>query len=510
MSSRQPLLHVLEYSKSTLEGLLDTGVSVEYLHRYLTDLGVRSILHEEHYIDRHFRDDYAHYYARSFDSPDTTCQRVHFFAGSLAEDIENSFREVYACQSDWCRIEGNLQHSYVGFVVRRPLAGARIGRTVLKTYPVAKRRLYGVVRPHRVHVAGLELRVEGLAYQQQDRGAAVCASTALWSALQRVSYMTGHRTPTPHEITRAAKSPFPASHGLEDSQMAEAISALGYDADQFSPEGNRRLFRAKLAACIRSQLPVVLLMTMKEKTRAGDRTVGHAVTVTGYSEPNKVEGVEVEDSVAPLPMRSASLKTLYVHDDNLGSHAHYELEDSDGIDTEGRPKLCVYRGCRSKTVIQGWTPDTWDVEKALVPKPDKLRFPIEDLLSSLVWLRPWAELPFEKLPLNYDVRFVSGVSYRRSLLTRGLAPDQMEAFQRTLTLPRYVAVLSAYTENNTDESLFDILIDASEVARDPNDPSVLAIVAPGVPSMSIAWKHQKQLIDRDSRTLYISAPPTTA
>ena len=39
--------------------------------------------------------------------------------------------------------------------------------------------------------------------------------------------------------------------------------------------------------------------------------------------------------VVPIKMLAGSLDVVYAHDDNLGSHAHYELFDSDETDIEG-------------------------------------------------------------------------------------------------------------------------------------------------------------------------------
>ena len=200
--------------------------------------------------------------------------------------------------------------------------------------------------PYEVNIAGaVRLHVDGLAFQQQDRGAAVCASISLWCALQKVSHVAGHRTPTPYAITAAAKSPFPAVNGLTCDGMATALSNLGYIADTFAPEENRPWFRAKMVACIESQLPIVLLLSREVETGAGTRTIGHAVTVTGFSEPDTpIEVPAPIKEVEPIPLKGASVEVVYVHDDNLGSHAHYELSDSSETDSEGRPKLALYRG----------------------------------------------------------------------------------------------------------------------------------------------------------------------
>lgn len=480
-----------EFAEDVLSRLFGKEFAVKYLFEYLKELCATSFLLESHYIDRHYLDDYANYYARSFEAPSTACSRLHFFKTMRAGDLASLISSAYVSVAELQETEKKLQEIYLGFVVKRPLIGAAVGRTVLKTYPGDGRRQYRVLRPYNVNIAGLKLCIEGLAYQQQDRGAAVCASTALWSALQCVAYRAGHRTPTPCAITAAAKSPFPASHGLNDGQIAEAISSLGYIADQFVPAENRLLFRAKLAASLNSQLPVILLMTRKEKTGAGEITVGHAVTVTGYSEPGSIEDIPSGIPGIVLRMKAGSLKILYVHDDNLGSHAHYELIDAPELNSEGYQQLNLQRGFSPGSASKSWwQADIWTIEAALVPKPPKLRMPIENLLLDLVWLRKLFEAMLPGLRLSYATRFESGVRYRRGLVGRKeFDPKDMDEFQRSLSLPRYIGVISV---NDEHCHLLDLILDASEVDRNPTFPSIHAIVAQGIPKDSLPFLHLKK------------------
>ena len=534
-----------DFSPAVLEELFGDSYACHYVRGYLARLHATSILVEPHYIDRHYLDDFANYYARSFKPPEPWCSRVHFFERLGKQQLVDTFGSAYPSEATRDIAERALRAAYLGFIVRRPLAGATIGRTVLKTYPVEGRRHYPVVRPYEVHVAGLSLRIDGLAYQQQDRGAAVCASTALWSALQRVARVAGHRTPTPTAITRAAGSPFPASAGLDQMQMAAALSSLGYLADRFAPEENRPLFRAMLVACLDSQLPVILLITRKEPTGAGEVPIGHAVCVTGYSEPPTVASVPATRADRPpIAMKGGAVVTLYVHDDNLGSHAHYELFDNpDDTDLlEGYPKLMLRRGRSTApprptapappaslapgpsvapaprdaaapsdgedvaapstpgpeqvvpsgpatatpadgTAGDWWPVDEWAVFGALVPKPDKLRLSIRQLLYDLIELRPIFRAVLPRLAIHFAPHFGLGVDYKRSLFQLGLDAAALRAFMET-PLPRHVGILSVFCG---DVHILDAILDVSEVERDPGSPPVLSIVAPGVEMNSIAW-----------------------
>ena len=303
--------------------------------------------------------------------------------------------------------------------------------------------------------------------------------------------MAGHRTPTPSAITKAANSPFPASDGLHELQMASALSCLGYTADRFVPAENRTLFRAKLVSCLESHLPVVLLMHRKVTTGAGEIPVGHAVTLTGFSEPPAVVEVPAaQQNLPPLPMKSGSLDVVYVHDDNLGSHAHYELFDSDELAPEGYKALNLRRGMQNRDV-PWWTKDEWTISSALVPKPEKLRLPVTSLFSNIYALRPLLNICFPGITTFFGARFALGVEYRRALLQdKRLDSSRMRHFQEGLRLPRHVGVLSTY---HADQHLADVVIDVSEVQRNAFLPTVLALVAPGLPVSSPAGHNLQQL-----------------
>jgi hypothetical protein len=487
---RDPLIAVADFDRTALDALFHFhATEVEYLWSYLSSLRAGVFLTEAEYIDRHYLDDYTTFYAQSFRPPPVQTRRVHFFAGLGAADLERRVSEFYGAANDRKRqVEDELAEAYLGFVVLRPLDGAPIGRTVLRTYPEDGRRQYTVVRPYRVHVGGLCLSIDGLAYQQQDKGAAVCASTALWSALQKVAQLSGHRTPTPSAITAAAKSPFAASHGLNDAEMAAALATLGYSAEYFSPGENIALFKAKLATYLRSHLPVVLLLSGPVDDSGSSVCAGHAVTVTGYAEPSSAVLVGAPiDGLDPLVMRDGALEILYVHDDNLGSHAHYELLETVASASGVAPDLMVLRGKSQGPKVDWWTPDRWKIDAALVPKPRKLRMPVQDLLLVGWAFRRSCEQVFPNVDLEYSMHATTGVGYRGWLRELALfAPADLRQFNWTVHLPRHLGVVRVAYEHR---HVCDFLVDVTTVERLPYEDShaCVACVAPGVPCASRAW-----------------------
>jgi hypothetical protein len=142
----------LDLSPENLFGELGENRPVWYLHAYLNDeeIGAQSIVVENHYVDRHFLDEFAAYYSRSFDAPESFCGRLHFFTLPRPK-IEALFDDVFARGPTKETLE-NIQSAYRGFVVRRPLEGARMGRTVLRTYEPRGRRYYMAKRRYPVHL----------------------------------------------------------------------------------------------------------------------------------------------------------------------------------------------------------------------------------------------------------------------------------------------------------------------------------------------------------------------
>ena len=474
-------IDIAAFDPGVLAQELGRGICSDYLSEYLKQLKATVCVTEAHYVDRHHLDDFANYYARSFSFPDAHCKRLHFFERLTPEAVRRTVGQAAHEPASIENLEETLQAAYLGFVVVRPLEAARVGRTVLRTYPADGVRHFEVLRPYRVHIAGLRLQLNGLAFQQQDRGAAVCASVALWSALQRVAVVAGHRSPTPHTITSAAASPFAASYGLSDAAMAAALARLGYAADYLEPEHGLGWFRLQLTASLRSHLPVVLLLS---KDGPGGSGLGHAVTVTGFREPPNIEAVRtphVDACTEGIRVRAGSLGVLYVHDDNLGPHAHYELRDAKSGD--GNDMLELLRGRSSGINLPRWEVDEWRVDGALVPKPEKLRLSVDGLLKGIVQLSPLLRRAMRPLNVDFDARFTSGVEFVREVLRTAVHPDQLEEFLLKTSLPRHIGLIEVRAN---DRRLCDLVVDVTEVERNLELPSVIAIVAPGVPQFSRA------------------------
>jgi len=310
----------------------------QYLRCYLADLGAQTVVIEPHYFDRDYLSEFASFYCTSSAGYPNVCQRVHYFA--TAVDRAHIER---AC-ADEASARQAIQDAYLGFIVRRPIPGTPLGRTVLRWYPDQTPALPRVVTPSRryeCHVAGLKLTVAGLAWQQQDAGVGACATIALWSMLHSSAFDDRHVVPTTAEITRTAHraglsaQPLFPSRGLNFGQLIATVRDSGFAplvvAGDLGTPGNERFtaehFCSALASLIRSGFPVLIAGELVDaNTRA---PVGrHAVCAVGFRQAGS-------NRPAPgqLEFEDARTEFVYLHDDNLGPAARFRIETDPADDS---------------------------------------------------------------------------------------------------------------------------------------------------------------------------------
>ncbi len=297
-----------------------------YLQEYLghfQNQGCLTIVVEWRYTDRDFLEDYASYYVRCFDQKyRTTCVRLHFFLGELDEGILHS-----QLSRPRGALEEELNERYLGFLVVKPIPHTFVGRTCLRTYEHDGRRFFPVKRKCDVHLLGLDLRVESLAYQEQDTVIAACATSALWSVFHATAVLFQHKVYTPVEITRIATDKYPSlgrvfpNTGLTAAQVAAAIRGVGLEPEVL-PVDNKSQLQSRAYAYLRAGVPCLLIAMLFDLSDPDnpipfndDWESSHAVAVTGYS-----MGKPGSDPWPGTPtlLRSSRIDKLYAHDDQVG------------------------------------------------------------------------------------------------------------------------------------------------------------------------------------------------
>jgi hypothetical protein len=376
------LFHRFSDSKETLESFLANKTHLTYLNDYLSILEAKTILVETDYVDRDYLEDYAGFYVRCFNKYQSRCTRLHFFSKEITLD---NLKLITKSQKG-SEAEHALKENYLGFIVIKPLPQAFVGRTCLKTYPHEDRRFFPVTRDYNVHLIGLVLSVNSLAFQQQDRVTAACATSALWSVFQGTGILFHHSIPSPTEITKKATDhihtaarAFPNS-GLIPVEMAAAIKGVGLEPEIRSVDLEDN-FKAHIYSYLKAGIPLILNAALVNQTQESNGTITHqligyhAVAISGYSVGS--------NNPAPHPsgtfLKSSRIDKIYVHDDQVGPFARLSFQKS---------KILNERGEESFTLLSSWKNPTGELQNILfiptmliLPLYNKIRLRSDQVLN---------------------------------------------------------------------------------------------------------------------------------
>jgi hypothetical protein len=299
----------------------------KYLYEYLTHphVGAVTMVIEPDYVDRDYLEDYAAFYVSCFYPYDRFCSRLHFFKESLRRE---RFRKILRGEASKASVK-RFKDAYLGFIVVRPLPDAMIGRTQVKTYHSdGGRRHYPATREYAVHLAGITLSVSSMAFQEQDRAVAACATVALWSCFQQTAHLFGTASPRPPVITSDATSSLYhrralPSNGLSVEQICSAIRHNGLDPEVFPQSA---ITPSLIYGYLRAGIPLLLIV------RIDGYEQSHAIALNGFSMLQNRVGEE-RLYVSPItgapeprtPMRGMYINELYGHDDQMGPFSHLYL-----------------------------------------------------------------------------------------------------------------------------------------------------------------------------------------
>jgi hypothetical protein len=452
-------------------------LQVEYLRVYLEEIGCKTVVIEQHYIDRVFMHDNAVFYARNLRSYPNFTSRLHFFADEFNQDAWRAMitRAANGAHAD---IQGSLQRNYRGFSVVRPIPGAPMGRTVLPAKvtraPTESTSVFPPVRRHFAHLAGFTLVIEGVQFQQQDHAVSACATTALWSAFDSVASLEELPAASPASIAEAATRyplqegrAFP-TEGLTVRQICEATRAAGFSPIVVTGKRPEDDFIQILGYLSSGFSPVLVLMPADDP----DAASGHAVCAVG------IRRGEVKPQTNPnykFREESTSLLGVYLHDDRLGPYAFAQL--SSFTDKKGAIRTGVSIEWPDKTPDQYWL-----LHALVVPIPQKLRLSLTRIYSRIGLIVAHAiGDAFGEPTTTLNSRYELAREYSRRAYAFGLSEDGMYALACQTPLSRFLGVIEVRTAVGP---IIDVLLDTTEADA---EPAVLACVKrESMPAMGTA------------------------
>jgi hypothetical protein len=450
-------------SKSSIEQKTHAG----YLDGYLREIKAKTIVVEHHYIDKDYLEDFAAYYVKCFQAYERICARLHFFE----IDFNHDALEALLSGSTATLTIQQLQQSYCGFIVIKPLPQTIIGRTCLRTYPSSSTRSYPVARRFPAHLFGIQLAVDRtLPFQEQDNVVAACATSALWSVFQATAFEFQHALMSPVEITRAATEHFPAETrmipnraGLSTAMMAHAIRAVDLEPILLSlPKDEDATLRANVYAYLAGRIPLLMGVRLFDMSRPpGQEFIGyHAVAIAGYN----LLPVSSQAGVADFQLKASRIDKLYAHDDQVGPFAKMTFGAGPvkfGSQPERSSLTTSWRGKDGSNNKVRAVPTM-----LLIPLYHKIRIPYEDAFGSIYdfdgVLQIVRKVVGEQvLPLlEWDIRIAEVNDLKRELSQSAVLRPAQRVHWLTNSMPRFMWRASAASHAG---ALAEVLFDATDI-----------------------------------------------
>lgn len=427
----------------------------KYLNRYLSssDMNAQTIIVEENYISKDFLHDFASYYALCFESYPKFCKRIHFFNNTFNEA---EFKDVILGKES---ANSAFWEHYLGFVVVKPIPVTIIGYTVLKTYSNSEdfnaRNFWGV-RDYKIHFFGNEIKIKSLAFQEQDTVLAACATTAIWSMLNKASVDFHTILKSPSQITQDADNVSPdggrlfPNKGLDIIQICQAILNSGLVSEVKQPDtiindvnGNpaarvvsNRYLKKILNAYSPIGIPIILVINVPNGNTYGL----HAITISGF----KKKSPEI---IAPNPnisWLSDNIEKFYAHDDQWGPFARIDFLGDVGLNTP----WTEYHPAKNPTYTTN----------IIVPVYPKIRISYEDIESIVLGLDAILTLFFDNkiiADLVWDVKIDFSENFKSRIKDSSLDPNEKVTILQK-SQPKYLWIADCYIgENRILEFTFD-------------------------------------------------------
>jgi hypothetical protein len=426
---------------------------------------------EEKYIDRDYLEDYAEYYVRCFKRYKAHCTRLHFFDKEISKE---QFETVLkGGDIDW------LQEAYLGFVVVKPLPQTIIGRTCLRTYPSdSNRRFYPSTRSYEANLFGIKLKApKTLAFQEQDRVAAACATSALWSVFQGTGKLFQHPIPSPVVITRAATKFLPLetrtlpNTGLTPTQMAYAIREVGLEPFTINA-GTPHVLKGNLYAYLKARIPLLLIADLYDTSTGGPEFFDkHAIAVTGYSLGLKNP---IPHGPTGFMLRASRIDKIYAHDDQVGPFARMSFTELT-IKLKQKRKGKKNAGLKFDFLSTSWCSPIdgrSDVfarpENLLVPLYHKIRIPFNSIQAIVIsfdafveFLRTRSLIPLEDR-LEWDVYLTTINDFKSEIREcTELATSERLSVQLQ-PMPRFLWIAEGYCKEKREIAL---VFDATDIEQ---------------------------------------------
>lgn len=270
------LIDVLEFGDNIeSEENLQNDSSYKILFSLLIRVPVFTVVIEEKYIDRTYRDSYYMHFSCKHGEYSRFCKRLFVFEGDVFEDAAvEKFSDLDA---------GKLQNKFMGTIVIRPLREGKVGRSLINpSFVFGREDTYLRYAKYSATIYGMRLQIHAFPFSMQDGETTTCAEITI---LNLMDYF-GRKYPEyksilPSEIADIVEeNDFERTlptRGLKYSTITKVFSEVGFYPRLYGKNvfADMSQFKRVMHYYIESGIPVAIGAKVDEKTKHSIVCIGH-------------------------------------------------------------------------------------------------------------------------------------------------------------------------------------------------------------------------------------------
>lgn len=297
----------------------------------------KTIIIEEEYLDKEYEEEYKVFYYKVFaSSPPSKCIRLHFFSSKFSKINSYNIKKNEAKYQGYCTIRPKPLLTISDAFISENIVIDINSRFVFMSCNIEKK----------VSLIGIQLKVRGFPFIQQDGRIGVCAQAALKMVADHgfETKIIGNSYTAPKITELAKKSPHPngarhiPSSGLDDFQIQFALEEMGfepliYDRSDRSCEKKIEHPEQIIYRYLESGIPVIVGI------QAGDEK--HAIVVIGHTFNPDYWFAKAGTIYPDLRTRSLNyqcstnwIQNFIVQDDNIGPYCFVPIDFLSGSITK--------------------------------------------------------------------------------------------------------------------------------------------------------------------------------
>lgn len=468
------LMDILEIKDNVdSEEELQERNSYRILYYLLEKISVFTVVVEDKYVERVYRDSYYMYFSGKHAQYNRFCKRLFLFQGNILEGIE---LVGYAFPDMDTEL---LQERFIGTVVIRPLQEGKIGRSLINPYFITDtENTYLRYTEYSASIFGKQLKIKAFPYSMQDGETTTCAEITILNLLDYYSQKySEYKYILPSEIVDiVVKNGYERtlpSKGLGYAVITKVFSEVGfyprlYGNDMFQEMSK---FKRIMHYYIESGIPVALGVKNTINNTA------HSIVCIGHGKiRNDIIGQ----------------KKHAVYDDEFKEHI-WVIDSADlceeyVIMDDGQPPYSKYQWKSQEQAALSpvkYTLGNYEPVTLMVPLYKRMFLEAEDaydvcttaLCSKIVGIRRFcSQLGSKDNPAIIRLFMASSRNFKHKRISGfGKVNEEVRAHYIETLFPRFVWVCEIYSKESYCEkkAIGEIVVDATASPYD-NDKILIA------------------------------------